>query len=135
MRKTVVSDGYPTTGSRRRRLRRRPKERQRLFVGAPPAQTLKRSLEYAVGVGRGGSEEGHRGSEFHIVGRAENRVERTIRDGYYPLGAENETRPEFRMRQVGPRLIQRCETVKLCRGRTTQTTELWKDEPDPVRPF
>src|SRR4029077_21258679 len=73
--------------------------------------------------------------EFHVVGRAENRMKGWTLARKHDPGAAIESWPQHRMGQIRPRFIDGADAVKPGRRGSSETAQLRKDEPHPVGPL
>src|SRR5215470_12958737 len=110
-------------------------ESKGLLVRPTVAPPIERALKRAVLLLRCDREQRCARPKLHIIGRAENRMERSRLDLEYRPRAEIEPWPEYRVREIGARLGERADAVILGVRGTAVAAQLRKDEPHPVRPL
>src|SRR5262249_40236294 len=89
--------------------------------------------ETPVGLARcGAREERHRGVELHVVGVAEDLLDRTAPEAGHERSALAQPRAEQRLGEIGTRLTETREREVARGGARTQPGQLRKDEPHPV---
>ena len=77
-------------------------------------------------------EEGHAGPEFHVIGRAEDRMRRAAGNRVHRRCAGPQAFAQYRVLQIGPRLVEGTDRVALRYGTEPKAGDLRKDEPHPV---
>src|SRR5690349_5987161 len=79
-----------------------------------------------------GGEEGHRGAQLERVDTAEDLLRRAAFDPQQRRRALAQSGAEDRVREVGPRLLERADRVALGHRAASESTFLREDEPHPV---